>query len=234
MSSFVKEFVKLHILNQPVPCTIILDKYDNDRAHDVGDINMTPTTVTPMIQIQIKDFGGSFAMPHYGHSQPLADYFNSNLMVLKFVVANLTNDNANMLFYDKRTQGKDADVMCNLWFTYHSNKFKMTPKILVVILNNCVGYNKLQLDMQFIALLFVMFYIKIVLIYLILGHSHNIANRIVVWCCNAMKGKNFYTPIAIVEAINQVKGVNAKFIDHCDSQHPYYVGWDQILKKHFN
>jgi hypothetical protein len=31
-----------------------------------------------------------------------------------------------------------------------------------------------------------------------------------------MKGKNFYIPMAIVEAVNQVKGVNAKFIDHRD------------------
>jgi hypothetical protein len=45
------------------------------------------------------------------------------------------------------------------------------------------------------------------LIYLIPGHSHNIADRIVMWCRNAMKGKNFYTTMVIVEAINQVKGV---------------------------
>jgi hypothetical protein len=101
-----------------------------------------------MIQIQIEDFGGSFAMPHYGHSRPSADYFNSNLMVLNFVVADLTSDSADVLFYDERTQGKDADAPCNLRcmrFTYHSNKFKTmlerkqaTPKILVVILDNCV------------------------------------------------------------------------------------------------
>jgi hypothetical protein len=32
-----------------------------------------------------------------------------------------------------------------------------------------------------------------------------------------MKGKNFYTPMVIVEVVNQVKRVNAKFIDHRDS-----------------
>ncbi len=40
--------------------------------------------------------------------------------------------------------------------------------------------------------------------------------------------------MAIVEAVNQVKGVNMKFIDHCDFQRPCYVGWDRIQKKHFN
>jgi hypothetical protein len=147
VSIFVKEFIKQHTPNQPIPHTIIPDSYDN-RAHDAGDINMTSTTVAPMIQIQIKDFSGSFAMPHYGDSRPSIDYFNSNLMVSNFVV-DLTNDNTDMFFYDKRTQGKDTDALCNLQFTYHSNKFKtmlerkqVTPKILVVILNNCVGHNK--------------------------------------------------------------------------------------------
>jgi hypothetical protein len=31
-------------------------------------------------------------MPHYGHSHPSADYFNSNLMVSNFVVVNLINN----------------------------------------------------------------------------------------------------------------------------------------------
>jgi hypothetical protein len=85
---------------------------------------MTSTTVTPTIQIQNKDFDGSFTMPHYGHSRPSADYFNFNLMVSNFVFVELTSDNADVLFYDERAQGKDADALCNLQFTYHSNKFK--------------------------------------------------------------------------------------------------------------
>lgn len=31
----------------------------------------------------------------------------------------------------------------------------------------------------------------------------------------------------------QGQGVNASFIDHCDAQHPCYVSWGPILKKHF-
>jgi hypothetical protein len=49
MSTFVKEFVKQHVPDQPVPHTIILDSYDNDHAHDASDIDMTSTIVTPMI-----------------------------------------------------------------------------------------------------------------------------------------------------------------------------------------
>jgi hypothetical protein len=136
------------------PRIIIPNSCDNYRAHDANDIDITSTTVVRTIQIQIKDFGGNFAMLHYGHSWPSADYFNSNLIVLNFVVVDLTSDSADVFFYDEQTQGKDADALCNLRFTYHSNKFKTMlerkqamPKILVVILDNCVGYNKLQLVM---------------------------------------------------------------------------------------
>ncbi|CAM6025609.1 unnamed protein product [Sphagnum balticum] len=146
VSTFVKEFVKQHIPDQPIPHTIIPDSYDDNRAHDVGDIDMTSTIAVPMIQMQIEDFGDSFAMPHYGHLRPSVDYLNSNMMVSNFVVVDFTNDSADMLFYDEQVSGKDADALCNLRFPYHSNNFKTmlerkqtTPKILVVILNNCIG-----------------------------------------------------------------------------------------------
>jgi hypothetical protein len=85
---------------------------------------MTSTIVTPTIQIQIEDFDGSFAMPHYGYSQPSADYFNYNLIVSNFVIVDLTNDNVDMFFYDGQMQSKDANALCSLRFMYHSNKFK--------------------------------------------------------------------------------------------------------------
>jgi hypothetical protein len=48
-----------------------------------------------------------------------------------------------------------------------------------------------------------------------------------------MKGKNFYFPMAIVEAVNEVKGVNVSFIDHRNVWRPCYVVWGPIFKKHF-
>jgi hypothetical protein len=48
-----------------------------------------------------------------------------------------------------------------------------------------------------------------------------------------MKGKNFYSPMVIIEVVNEVKGVNTSFINHRDVRRPCYVGWGPILKKHF-
>ncbi len=70
------------------------------------------------------------------------------------------------------------------------------------------------------------------LVYLIPEHSHNTADWVIAWCRNAMKDKNFYSSMAIVEAVNEVKGVNASFIDHRDAQRLGHVGWGPILKKH--
>ncbi len=70
-------------------------------------------------------------------------------MVSNFMVANLTNNSNDVFFYDERTQGKDADALCNLRFTYHLEKFKtlLSHKIamlktLLIILDNYVNQNK--------------------------------------------------------------------------------------------
>jgi hypothetical protein len=63
-------------------------------------------------------------MLHYGHSHPSADYFNSNLMVSNFVVANLISNSSDVFFYDEQAQSKDVDALCSLRFTYHLEKFK--------------------------------------------------------------------------------------------------------------
>ncbi|CAK9878513.1 unnamed protein product [Sphagnum jensenii] len=72
---------------------------------------MILSTVAPQIQIQIEDFGDSFAMLHYGHLRPSADYFNSNLMVSNFVVVDLTSNTNDVFFYDEQAQSKDVMPM---------------------------------------------------------------------------------------------------------------------------
>jgi hypothetical protein len=89
------------------PPTIIPDHYDDEHCDDDGgDNDMTLLTIGPQIQIRIKDFGGNFAMPHYGHLHPSADYFKSNLMVSNFVVADLTSNSNNVFFYDERLKAR--------------------------------------------------------------------------------------------------------------------------------
>ncbi|OWY95550.1 hypothetical protein PHMEG_00034419 [Phytophthora megakarya] len=68
----------------------------------------------------------------------------------------------------------------------------------------------------------------IVLCFLLTGHSHNIADRVVAWCRGAVRKFNVYTPFALVDNVNKVKSVSAVFLDHNDSQHPFLVSLSNI------
>ncbi|ETO83580.1 hypothetical protein F444_02423, partial [Phytophthora nicotianae P1976] len=138
--------------------------------------------------IQIEDYGGSFALPHYGFKRPAADYFNSNLMMHNFVIADITNGLNNVMVYDERCSGKGAGALCSLRLLYHmqlrTRYIKagiLTPEkslTLLVIMDNCVGQNKSRAVFAFYAMLSVVFYKKVVLLFLLPGHSHNAADRV--------------------------------------------------------
>ncbi|XP_075926550.1 uncharacterized protein LOC116947095 [Petromyzon marinus] len=182
VSSFVKDCVAQHAPGQRVPCSIIIPDtvdgavYDDDQAI----------------------FGGSFSMPHYGHERPSPDYFNSNPMMQNFITADVTRGIDHVVLYEERAQDKEAEARCSLRFQYHHNllikRGAAMPQTLLVVLHNCVGQNKSHIVMQFFATLSILFYRKVVLVELLPGHSHNEADRVVAWCRNKMKGKNFFTP----------------------------------------
>lgn len=58
-------------------------------------------------------------------------------------------------------------------------------------------------------MLCILCYKKIVLLFLIPGHSHNADDRVVAWCRRAMKGHKLYTAECIKTIMYMVKGVSA-------------------------
>ncbi|ETN17985.1 hypothetical protein PPTG_05628 [Phytophthora nicotianae INRA-310] len=100
------------------------------------------------VQIQAEDYSGSIS-PHYGNTRPSVGYFNSNLMIQNFVVADITNGRNNVYFNDKRAQGKDANALFSLRLLNHLSTLKNNihdgippPDISFSILDSCVGQNK--------------------------------------------------------------------------------------------
>ena len=75
------------------------------------------------------------------------------------------------------------------------------------------------------------FYEKVLIIYLLPGHSHMIADRVVAWAKKALAVQNLYSPTDILERINTVKGMKAKFIDHELASRASYTGWEKVLNK---
>jgi hypothetical protein len=230
MSGFVKQYIAANAPQQPVPNAIIPDTIDDAPPDPIDD-------AFPEIQIQIEDFGGSFPLPFYGHQHPSTDYFNSNLMMQNFIISDITANRNNVLIYDERGQGKGADALCSLRLFFHlrlrQERADRSPKMLLLILDNCIGQNKSKVVFMFYALLSLLFYDKVALLFLIPGHSHNQADRVVAWCRNKMRAQNLYTPNAIVFELNAIKSVSAEFLDHQSSRRPFFGDWTSLLKKYF-
>lgn len=98
VSTFAKDFVSKHCPDQVVE--IVVPDY-------VDDLSAAKTALlsgSSRIQIQIQDYSGSFAMPYYGHSRSSADYFNSNLMMQNFIMADISNQTNHVGLYDEHGQ----------------------------------------------------------------------------------------------------------------------------------
>lgn len=244
MSKFIRLFVEKVDPKQVLPNQILPDCIDSgqrsvDKAEPAGmvDLNLSPI---PTVLVQAEDYGGSLPLPHYGFQRPAADYFNSNLMIHQFVTSNLSDNTNRVTFYDERGQGKGADALCslrirNLLFQLDTYKARGTqiPSYLINVMDNCVGQNKSHVVMKFFALVSLLLFEKVVLLYLIPGHSHMVADRVVAWCKGALRNINIYSPVDMAKACDKVKGVSAEFLDHTDAKRPFYIMWEGILDKYF-
>ncbi len=139
-------------------------------------------------------------------------------MMQNFIISDITANRNNVLIYDEHGQGKGVDALCSLHLLFHlrlrQECANRLPKMLLLILDNCVGPNKSKVIFMFYALLSLLFYDKVALLFLIPGHSHNQADRVVAWCRNKMRAQNLYTPSAIVFEFNAIKSVSTEFLDH--------------------
>ena len=177
MSDFVEKFVKNIDPYQILPDSIIPEDLQENSAKAKDGLIDESTSVL----IQADDFGGSLALPHYGFNRPSSDYFNSKLILHNFVIANISKGVNYVTFYDERGQDKGADCLCNLRLRYHINQIPTKASVSISILDNCVGQNKSNVTMIFNAFLSLVFYERVVLLYLIPGQSHMIADRVVAW-----------------------------------------------------
>ncbi|KAF1781634.1 hypothetical protein GQ600_1583 [Phytophthora cactorum] len=95
MSAFVKEYVPVHSPLQSLLAEVIPDHLETPIERPDHQMTM------PFIQIQIEDFGGSLPLPVFGNRRPSADYFNSNLMLHNFVIADISRGVNDVFLYDE-------------------------------------------------------------------------------------------------------------------------------------
>ena len=101
-------------------------------------------------------------------------------------------------------------------------------------MDNNVGQNKSQVVLMFYCMMsMTLFPAGIILHFLLPGHSHMAPDRCTGWHRKSIKGHQIYSPEELVAAINTVKSVIAKFVDHRLLDSPMFRGWENILKSHF-
>jgi hypothetical protein len=176
-----------------LPKTILLDNIDDD--DDINDDTDDDKNNTSMLTQEIvaekfklnecevlfiaEDFGQGIALPHFGYRRPGSDYFNSNLMQHLYVMADISRNEHNVYLYDERLQGKDKDALCSLRMCHHILERQRClrnnidpPKYFVSIRDNCVGQNKSNHTFKLECLLSMLFYERVLIVFLIPGHSH--------------------------------------------------------------
>ena len=193
-----------------------------------------------MVEIESHDYGGSLILPWYGLNKPSSAYYASHLSVHTFVISEVTRYGAKhkMFLYDERAAGKDADALCSLRFKHYITKYinardsktlDRTPRILFVILDNCVGQNKSQCVLKLFSVLTILgVYDRIVLHFLESGHSHGYPDIGYAHGKSRLK-EELFVPQSMANLMNTIEGIDAKVIDFTDAQEADYtfrLGWD--------
>ena len=212
--------LSLDILPDEIDDEMKENDYDNISSLQSGALDYDPVTEieshnSPIVTLQAEDYGGNLSLPHYGYKRPSADYFNSNLLLYNFVQSDLVSGLNKFTFYDERAQGKGGDALCNMRLDYHLMKAKSEtkPTISISILDNCVGQNKNNTVMKFHAFLSLCLYERVVLLYLLPGHSHMHADRAIAWMKDSIRKLSLFTPDEIVEKVSSVKSLQGKLTE---------------------
>lgn len=132
-----------------------------DRIPLFSDESITETTEESLaaskVWLMCQDFAGNFPLPFYGAERPGKDYYLSNLATYVFVASDLSRNRNNIYIYDERGMGKDGNAMCSLRLKLFLDSINQTkdqscqrPKVLMIILDNCVGQNKSQVIIDFL------------------------------------------------------------------------------------
>jgi len=227
MQAFIKFVAASSDPNQKLPDSIIADTLDQVETEEIKEC-------MGKVLLMFEDFGSNFGLPLFGHEAPSVDYYNSKLSLYCFIQADVTHGTNHVIFYDERGQGKGTDALCSLRMRFHLNQLKQEKRcdVAIVVCDNCTSQNKSNAVMKFYCWLSMTLYKRVVLLFLISGHSHMHADRIVSWMKAATRGMNLFTPNEIVEECNKVKGVKSVFLDHRSQPNEFFIGFEPVLDQY--
>ena len=215
----------------------VLEQVGTSRSTGGATANNDPSHWDALLVAE--DYGQGIPFPFFGFRRPQSDYFHCNLMNNVFVLADMSRKKSNVFLYDERCMGKDKDALCSLRLKFHLESIqerrkagRNPPTCFISVRDNCVGQNKSNVTMMFDCWLSLCFYERVLVLYLIPGHSHMMADRVVAWVKGAIQHKDLFVPSELVNAINEVKGITADFLSHSDPERECWKEWGKFLGKY--
>lgn len=112
----------------------------------------------------------------------------------------------------------------------HCDGYIITECTLILVFDNCVGQNKSKDVFLFFAILSMTFFDRVVILFLISGHSHMLPDRVVGWLRKILHGVNLFSPVELVAMFQNLKSVSAEYIDLNDAERCMFDGWSELLQ----
>ena len=195
----------------PDPCLEELFSTHEEDVGIAGDENV-PIADAPVL-VTAQDYGQSLVLPHFKKERPNVDYFQSDLNIHMFNVCNIITQKNKVYLYDERSSGKDGNTVSSMRWHYYQevirNAGDRVPKLVIKVMDNCVGQNKSQLTMLFDAFCSLVLFERVADFYLIPGHSHMRPDNVTGLCKIALKKKNLFLPEHLQQEMDQVKNVES-------------------------
>ena len=160
---------------------------------EFSKMSLEDDTHSLRVRLQCEDYGGNLSLPHYGRNRPGRDYYLSNLSIMNFIISDLTTGRNKVLLYDERAMGKGCDALCSLRWLYHfriyvrnrdEGKLSESPDTLYLIMDNCVGQNKSQVNVMELRILLGQFFNSYSIIHVDGFHVHDPAINDTLQACD--------------------------------------------------
>jgi len=184
------------------------------------------------------DFAQNMDVPSYKGQQPGETYYYSPLNVYVFGCAEEFSDpgksSLTAFAYPEYNGKKGGDNVASMVIRMLSLKglldvSKGTAKALNVVMDNCAGQNKNRMVLRLGALLVEMNYFATVqFVFLVVGHTKNICDRLFNLIKKNYRKKNIYTVDELVANCGELSMINA-----VEMQPEHFRKYDDLLNRHY-
>jgi hypothetical protein len=207
-----------HVQNASVQRDLVNEKMAKSRADANAQVPHIERTFT-----FVADYMQNMSLPYFGGEQPGETYYLSPETIYLFgVVEEFTKENQKTTLHANIYSEQDGkkggnNVASQLWYLFRHlgllDASKGAAQELNVIMDNCFGQNKNKMVLRLAPLLVELgFFKRVNFIFLIVGHTKNICDRMFNIAKLLYRGKNMYTLAEIIATVGKHAQVTVHII----------------------